>query len=84
MFPHQIYDTLRVMTQTCITRHRMYAYERLKITWVYVRLGIRKCISGHSGECSGKNFSELLDKMQGWVLLYRGFANKGLHETVRW
>ena len=45
MFPHQIYDTLRGMTQTCITRHRMYAYERLKITWVYVRLGIRKCIS---------------------------------------
>ena len=25
MFPNQIYDTLRGMTQTCMTRHGMYA-----------------------------------------------------------
>ena len=31
MFPSQIYDTLRGMTQACITRHRMYAYERLRL-----------------------------------------------------
>lgn len=73
------------MTQTCMTRHRMYAYERLKITWVYVRLGIRKCISGHSGECQGRNFSEVLDKTEGrWystvVLPIRGCVRRFIGE----
>lgn len=63
MFPNQIYNTLRGMTQACMTRHRMYAYERFKVTWVYVGLMMRKCISGHSGECQEKNFIEVLDKV---------------------
>ena len=51
------------------------------ITWVYGHLAIRKCISGHSGECEGKNFIEVLDKVgHGWystvVLPIRGCVRR--------